>query len=586
MKTETIKGKLLACILAVGVLLTVFPAVPALATNVLAGNVNHVPAQGADLSSLVAASGVSPGSVTELEITGGHFTTSDWSYTAASLPKLDTLLVTDSAAAVDDVPSYQFWGNSTLKRVEIAKMTGVGPQAFFACTKLASVKFPDVTSIGKALRPSGTGDQGGSFAGCSVLVLTPESFPKATMIGTNSFEQCTALTNIGKDIFPKATQIGQNAFLNCGNLTSATFLKAAGLGFAVFYKTGRPFTLTLPAVPPTSSFYTLFDITPNNPLTDVTLVIADESGVPLTGEALNNARIAYAASNDTGDEGINDATWFGMSIGEITHKLTFQTNGGAAIASQDVPRGEKLAALPTLDRDGYKFTGWYKDTALTQKWALGTDTVGLTDFTLYAGWTPINGNVNVIPPDPETGLPVLKLPEDSDLLDASLTEEDKTLIQNGSSINLYIRLTELKDSVPEEDKTAISILAGDQTVGLYLDLSLFKQIDNEPEQRIHQLSKKTRFVLDVPEELLKLGSNFTIARTHNDGSTDILEDLDTNPKTITFETDRFSTYAILYTPNQSLAATGDSTAAPLLSLFGLSFLGFGAVLLLRRIKHR
>lgn len=37
------------------------------------------------------------------------------------------------------------------------------------------------------------------------------------------------------------------------------------------------------------------------------------------------------------------------------------------------------------ERDGYTFTGWYKDAGLTQPWNFDTDTVGGTT-TLYASW--------------------------------------------------------------------------------------------------------------------------------------------------------------------------------------------------------
>ena len=46
---------------------------------------------------------------------------------------------------------------------------------------------------------------------------------------------------------------------------------------------------------------------------------------------------------------------------------------------------EKLNEPETPQKEGYEFTGWYRDRALTEKWNFDTDTVS-ESMTLYAGW--------------------------------------------------------------------------------------------------------------------------------------------------------------------------------------------------------
>lgn len=50
--------------------------------------------------------------------------------------------------------------------------------------------------------------------------------------------------------------------------------------------------------------------------------------------------------------------------------------------------------VPTLDpvRDGFRFTGWYRESSCKTAWSFDTDTV-TKDFTLYAGWVPENCTV-------------------------------------------------------------------------------------------------------------------------------------------------------------------------------------------------
>lgn len=75
----------------------------------------------------------------------------------------------------------------------------------------------------------------------------------------------------------------------------------------------------------------------------------------------------------------------------ITHEVNFYTNSGDSfnIPSQTVQHG-KLARKPNPDpsKEGYIFTGWYKDDTFTQLWYFEVDTV-TTTITLIAGWTPV-----------------------------------------------------------------------------------------------------------------------------------------------------------------------------------------------------
>lgn len=63
--------------------------------------------------------------------------------------------------------------------------------------------------------------------------------------------------------------------------------------------------------------------------------------------------------------------------------ITYNTNGGEAIGSTSHTRGTVVQLDKVPVRDGYIFTGWYSDEALTQK----IDSVTVTaSITVYAGW--------------------------------------------------------------------------------------------------------------------------------------------------------------------------------------------------------
>ena len=68
-------------------------------------------------------------------------------------------------------------------------------------------------------------------------------------------------------------------------------------------------------------------------------------------------------------------------------KVTFDTNGGTVISRVVCKKGSKLSELSIADpvKEGYVFTGWYKDLACTVAWDDEQDVI-TSDITLYAGW--------------------------------------------------------------------------------------------------------------------------------------------------------------------------------------------------------
>ena len=65
--------------------------------------------------------------------------------------------------------------------------------------------------------------------------------------------------------------------------------------------------------------------------------------------------------------------------------ISFETNGGNDLSSQIYVIGETYGTLPTPTRAGYKFSGWYSDSALTAGVSAAT-TVNDYVTTLYAKW--------------------------------------------------------------------------------------------------------------------------------------------------------------------------------------------------------
>ena len=147
--------------------------------------------------------------------------------------------------------------------------------------------------------------------------------------------------------------------------------------------------------------------------------------------------------------------------------------------------------------------------------------------------------------------PTFLTPSNQEVYDAVLTDDDKAAIAAGEKVTVKV----VVDAVEApEDANVVTDNLGDQTFGMFLDISVLKTI-GEAQSQIHELNHPIKLTFDIPKEL-RGKPKYAIIRVHN-GVTTVLEDEDDNPDTITFSTDRFSTYALVYQANQEV-----DTAAP------------------------
>ncbi|MBE1556478.1 InlB B-repeat-containing protein [Sporosarcina limicola] len=68
-----------------------------------------------------------------------------------------------------------------------------------------------------------------------------------------------------------------------------------------------------------------------------------------------------------------------------SYTLSFEENGGTAVANQTIMQNEKATAPTPPTKSGHTFAGWYKEAALTNEWIFTTDTVTAATM-LHAKW--------------------------------------------------------------------------------------------------------------------------------------------------------------------------------------------------------
>ena len=128
-----------------------------------------------------------------------------------------------------------------------------------------------------------------------------------------------------------------------------------------------------------------------------------------------------------------------------------------------------------------------------------------------------------------------------------LTPEEKAAVANGDTLDIILQVENAGDSVPAADRQATEAVLTDTeyNIGMYLNVDLIKLINGQQVEKITELNTPIRVTIEIPEELRSTHRAFAIVRVHN-GVAEILEDVDSDPDTITIVTDKFSTYSIAY----------------------------------------
>ncbi|NTW95280.1 MAG: hypothetical protein HGB31_01505 [Erysipelotrichaceae bacterium] len=116
------------------------------------------------------------------------------------------------------------------------------------------------------------------------------------------------------------------------------------------------------------------------------------------------------------------------------------------------------------------------------------------------------------------------------------------------------------ENVPEVDNDLVdayvSGLANSDSIGMfYLDLSAYKLLDGTVDSELTELLKPITITLTIPEDLRSM-TNFKMIRVHNGVVEELTGTYNATNFTLTFTTDKFSTYGIQYTNPDKLPDTG------------------------------
>lgn len=178
----------------------------------------------------------------------------------------------------------------------------------------------------------------------------------------------------------------------------------------------------------------------------------------------------------------------------------------------------------------------------------GGNTGGSTGGTL-------NSNATAAEDSPVKGASLTNSKDELLAASGIFTDAEKQQIANGADANVWLALDKVDlSTVPEADQAAILEKAkaymGEGTALTYFDASLFKQIAGQLAEKVAEPGISIKLTIKIPAELLTNDQNvtreYTIIRLHNGQVEEIKGAFNEAAGEFSFETDKFSTYAIAY----------------------------------------
>lgn len=174
----------------------------------------------------------------------------------------------------------------------------------------------------------------------------------------------------------------------------------------------------------------------------------------------------------------------------------------------------------------------------------------------------------------------------------NFTTEELEDIYNSDNVDISLSITDVSNTVSSDIKTSLQETAKKNglTIGNpYLDIRLYKN-----SEAIHTTSSKIKISIAVSEDMINSDSNskrtYYVLRYHDEEISSNDGTFDSKAKTFTFETDKFSAYALAHkdikTEEKTTKKSTDTSDKTNIALYGglvlLSMIGI--TVLLQRSK--
>ena len=162
--------------------------------------------------------------------------------------------------------------------------------------------------------------------------------------------------------------------------------------------------------------------------------------------------------------------------------------------------------------------------------------------------------------DAGNDVPSISINNSPEELSNDLLKDNLEDLSYGATAEVKLTAEKRDNLLENEQKIIEGKMSEDSEVGMYLDINLYKKVESdENNTQITETQKDINLSIDIPQNLINENEGVTrsyqIIRVH-DGAAETLDaQYDAETKSLTFNTDRFSTYALVY--KDKAAVSGD-----------------------------
>ena len=257
------------------------------------------------------------------------------------------------------------------------------------------------------------------------------------------------------------------------------------------------------------------------------------------------------------------------------YTIKFVDEDGTEISSAEYEYGTSANDIvkpndPTKDATAeytYTFAGW--DSEVTDVMGNKTykATYTQTEIKKDDGEKAVSTDVKKDEKSPEVKAANLT----NEFAESTLTSEEKAdiedAINNGEDVkvDVYLEIKDISDAISPSDKEKIKASTTNADNIEYFDISVFKEISISGQSQgatsIHELTTPLKLTIGVPKSFPAVADGYkrtyVVLRLH-DGSVTVLPTTLNADGTLSFETDKFSTYALAYTDTKKEEVTTET----------------------------
>ncbi len=149
----------------------------------------------------------------------------------------------------------------------------------------------------------------------------------------------------------------------------------------------------------------------------------------------------------------------------------------------------------------------------------------------------------------------------------SILQDEMEALQAKETATITLTAESQQTLSSEEQSAVDNVISSDEKIGSCIDINLYKQINNNTTQ-VTETAKEIFLSIEIPNDFINIDTKnertYKIARIH-DGKADILDcTFDTENSSVSFATDKFSTYVLIYSDTIKTTNLSGKDAAKIL----------------------